>query len=276
MIIRSYAKVNLSLRVLKKTSLGLHDIQSNFLQIDLHDEIDVKKDKRDNISFKGNFSNFINGKKNSISQTLNMLRKLKLIKSFYKISIKKNIPVFSGLGGGTSNSAYLTKYLLKKSINKKLIKKIENVVGSDFRLFFQAQGYQTELSKVVNYKKKFKFFILLIYPNIKCSTKEIYSKVKNYSNISKVNFAKLSSKKKYILLINQEINDLQQIVEKKYPIIKKIINYIGIQDGCHVSKMTGSGSACFGLFKSQKTAKFALNRIKKKYPNYWSVVAKTI
>ena len=46
--------------------------------------------------------------------------------------------------------------------------------------------------------------------------------------------------------------------------------------GCYFSRMTGSGSVCYGVFKSEKTAKAALNRIKLKYPRYWLSVAKTI
>ena len=42
------------------------------------------------------------------------------------------------------------------------------------------------------------------------------------------------------------------------------------------SRMTGSGSVCYGVFKSEKTAKVALNRIKLKYPKYWASFAKTI
>ena len=40
--------------------------------------------------------------------------------------------------------------------------------------------------------------------------------------------------------------------------------------------MSGSGSICYGVFESEKTAKAALNRIRTKYPQFWSLVAKTI
>jgi 4-diphosphocytidyl-2C-methyl-D-erythritol kinase len=40
--------------------------------------------------------------------------------------------------------------------------------------------------------------------------------------------------------------------------------------------MTGSGSVCYGVFESEKTAKVALTRIKSKYPKFWFSVAKTI
>ena len=46
--------------------------------------------------------------------------------------------------------------------------------------------------------------------------------------------------------------------------------------GCYFSRMTGSGSVCYGVFKSKKTARAALKGIKLKYPKYWLSVAKTI
>ena len=49
-----------------------------------------------------------------------------------------------------------------------------------------------------------------------------------------------------------------------------------MKKGCYFSRMTGSGSVCYGVFKSEKTAKAALNRIKLKHPKYWLSVAKTI
>ena len=56
-----------------------------------------------------------------MKDTLKILRKYKLIKNFYKISIKKNIPIFAGLGGGTSNSASIVRYFLKSNTNNNVL-----------------------------------------------------------------------------------------------------------------------------------------------------------
>ena len=40
--------------------------------------------------------------------------------------------------------------------------------------------------------------------------------------------------------------------------------------------MTGSGSACYGLFTNENSSKVALKKIKKKYPKFWFSIAKTI
>ena len=130
--------------------------------------------------------------------------------------------------------------------------------------------------KIKKYDKKINFYTLVVKPNFGCSTKYIYSNVLEYKLTNKIKYLNTASENKFLELIIKDNNDLQQIVIKKYPYIKDIINYIKIQEDCQLSRITGSGSACFGLFKSQKTAKLALNRFKLKYPRYWCVTAKTI
>ena len=84
------------------------------------------------------------------------------------------------------------------------------------------------------------------------------------------------SDKIFIGLSEKQQNDLQALAIKKFKPINKIITYISTLKGCHISRMTGSGSACFGMFKSQKLAKLGLKNIKKEYPKYWCEVTKTI
>ena len=76
--------------------------------------------------------------------------------------------------------------------------------------------------------------------------------------------------------MKNEQNDLQELVIKKFPAIEKIINFINIQKGCSFARMTGSGSVCYGVFTSEKTAKAALVSVKSRYPKFWFSVAKTI
>ena len=125
-------------------------------------------------------------------------------------------------------------------------------------------------------KKKQKLIFLLSRPNINCSSREIYSRVKEYSKKNKFNFNKTNTKIKFINYILNNKNELQSIVEKKYPIIKQLLADISIENGCYLSRMTGSGSVCYGLFNNEKAAKKALNKIKNKHPNFWFSLAKTV
>ena len=130
--------------------------------------------------------------------------------------------------------------------------------------------------KITRYKKKFKFDLLIVYPNIICSTKKIYRKNKKKS-FSKNQFSLTNKTKAQVIkYLRNESNDLQDTVIKIYPGVAKIINFIKLQKGCYFSRITGSGSACIGIFSSKQCANFAQKMIKTKYPKYWSAVSKTI
>ena len=122
MVLKSYAKINLTLSVNKKLKNGLHNIQSIYCLINLYDKIFIKKiinSNSDKISFNGPFSQHINKSHNSVKKVLNVLRKNRIIHDYYSIKVKKKIPVFAGFGGGSSNAATLIKYLTKKKIKKR-------------------------------------------------------------------------------------------------------------------------------------------------------------
>ena len=279
MVLKSYAKINLTLSVNKRLKSGLHNIQSIYCLIDLHDKIFLKKIRNknfDQVSFAGPFSKDINKSNNSVKKVLNAMRKNKIINGYYTVKVNKKIPVFAGLGGGTSNAATLLKQLTKKDLNKKILSKISKEVGSDLRLFFHNQGYQKNLRSVIHLKKKHKFHFLLIFPKIKSSTKSVYAKVKNYSKLKKPYSKNLAFRKNFIQLLTNSRNDLQSIVEKKHKILRKLLLNINLLKGCYFSRMTGSGSTCYGLFVDKNSSLVALKKLRKKYPKFWFSIAKTI
>ena len=74
--IKSYCKINLFLRVLKKLNNNYHNITSLITFCDIYDEILISKSKspRDKISFSGKFRKGINKKTNTVTKVLNFLR----------------------------------------------------------------------------------------------------------------------------------------------------------------------------------------------------------
>ncbi len=280
MLLKSFSKINLSLSVNKKSKMnGLYEIQSYFCLINLFDQIKIKKikGKKDVVQFKGKFAKNVKKKNNSIIDTLQFLRKRKLISNFYSVLIKKKIPVFSGMGGGTSNAVCILKYLAKKKINENILNILEKKIGSDLRLFFYKQGFVKNLKTIKSLPSKYKLNFLLVYPNIQCSTRYVYSKVNSHLLQSKNKFSKINDKRRFIDFIKKKQNNtLQLIVENQHPTIKKLTKEIEQKKGCYFSRMSGSGSVCYGVFESEKTAKAALKVIKLKHPKYWSHVAKTI
>ena len=129
--IKSYCKINLSLKVIKKLSNGYHNIVSLITFCGLYDVISIAniKDSKDKISFSGKFKNGINNNFNTVTKVLTLLRKNNLLKNqSFKINIKKNIPHGSGLGGGSSNAANLLNYFNKK-MKSRTVKKLARKLG---------------------------------------------------------------------------------------------------------------------------------------------------
>ena len=282
--IKSYCKINLSLRVIKKLNNNYHNIISLITFCDLHDVILISKTKslKDKISFSGKFKKGINKKSNTVTKILNLLRRAKLLENqAFKINIRKNIPHGSGLGGGSSNAADLLNYFnskMKLKLSKKKIKQLANQIGFDVPINLERQNtlLTGKKDEILRLNQKFKLNLLIVYPNLICSTKRIYEKNKKISLSTPQSFFCIKNNKKLINLLKNENNDLEEAVIKIYPKVKKIIDYIKSIKGCYFSRITGSGSACIGIFSNMKNAIYARKLIKLKYPNYWCVVSKTM
>ena len=282
--IKSYCKINLSLRVIKKLNSGYHNIMSLITFCDLHDVISIAKIRslNDKISFSGKFKKGINKKSNTATKILNLLRRTKLLENqTFKINIQKNIPHGSGLGGGSANAADLLNYFNSKmrlKLSKNKIKKLAGQIGFDVPVNLERRNtfLTGEKGKILRLNRKFRLNLLIVYPNLICSTKKIYEKNRTISSSKPQSFFYIKNNKKLINFLKNENNDLEKTVTKIYPKIKKIIDYIKSQKGCYFSRITGSGSACIGIFSHMKNAIYVQKLIKLKYPKYWCAVSKTI
>ena len=282
--IKSYCKINLSLKVLKKLNTGYHNIISLITFSNLHDIISITKikDLKDKISFSGKFKRGINKKSNTITKVLNLLRGNKLLKNqAFKINVHKNIPHGSGLGGGSSNAANLLNYLnskMKLKLSKNQLIKLADQIGFDVPINLEKRNtlLTGKRGKILRLNQKFKLNLLIVYPNLICSTKKIYERNRTINLLKPKSHFYIKDNKKLINFLKNEKNDLEKTVIKIYPKIKKIIDYIKSQKGCYFSRITGSGSACVGIFSSMRHAINVQKLIKLKYPKYWSVVSKSI
>ena len=278
-LINSYCKINISLRVIKKLKNGLHKINTFITFARIFDQIYLKeiKNTKDKISFYGKFKNNISNSNNTISKMLDLLRKNNFIKKIYfNIKVKKSIPTKSGLGGGSMNAASLLAFLIKKyklKIKKRDLFKMAAKVGSDvvIGLKFQNAFFNSGSNTIKRYKKKLNLFILLVKPNVNCSTRLIYSKNRQFSKQYKNN--EIS---KFDNFFEKDVNDLENIAFKIYPKIKRLKNYLNIQKKCNFSRMTGSGSVCVAYFKDYKSARKAELNLKKRFPNYWCKLSKVM
>ena len=276
--LKSWAKINLSLNLIKRLSNNYHSIESLITFVQIFDEIKIKtlNKKEHKISFSGKFSKGI-GKRNTVYKLLKLLEKKKIINKKFEINIKKNNPQKSCMGGGSMNAASILSYFMKKrilNISNKKAKDLPYKVGSDVVLGLEKKNsILFKNKKIGRLNKKIDFHVLIVMANEGCSTKYIFSKVKKYSKPLYFNINKRFFETNYLVQSN---NDLENVVFKKYSKIKNLKYFLSSLPNIVFTRMTGSGSAIVAYFKSKKAANNAARIFRRKYKNYWYIVSKTI
>jgi len=278
-LIKSYAKINLSLGVIKKTNSGYHKIESLISFLKIYDEIKIKKINKKNhkVEFFGKFSKGI-GKYNTVTKLLDVLDKKKCLRNQkYLIKIKKNIPQKSGLGGGSMNASTIIRYLKNKKIiklkNNELVK-IANLVGSDVVLGLKKNNsILFSNGDILRVKHRLSLYVLIVKPNFGCSTKSIYSGVKKFEKAKFNNSNKNMFNKEFLKKMH---NSLEPIAFSKYPKLEKIKSYLEKLTSPLFVRMSGSGSAIVAYFQTKKECDKAMTQFRKEYKKYWCISSKTI
>jgi len=276
--IKSYAKINLALNVIKKKT-KLHQIESLISFINLCDLIYLKEIKKKNhkVSFMGRFSKNI-GKENTVTYLLKLLDKKSFLNGKkFEIKILKNIPQRAGMGGGSMNAASLISFFINKKIlkiKKDELKKLTSQLGSDVILgIIPMNTILSPNGDMKKYNKNIKLYTVVVKPSFGCSTKYIYSKVKSFSK-SKFSLPKQKLfDVKYLKKLN---NDLEKIAFKKYPKLKKIKLFLSNTQNNMFVRMSGSGSSIVAYFHSKRACDNAFSQFKRKFSSHWCITAKTI
>ena len=237
MFIYPNAKINIGLNIISKTGDGYHNIESCFCPIDLHDIIELKISNKTSLSTSGI----------TIPENVNNNLIIKSIKLFnpklnYKIHLHKNIPIGSGLGGGSSDATFLLKHLNNNKYSNDEIMNISKKIGSDCPFFFE-----NNIKIDLNNKK-----LIIIIPKKSISTIEAYDNIKPKKSHFKLKEIleneSLENWKNYIK------NDFETYTFSKINELKKIKNHLYDLGATFVS-LTGSGSAIYGIFNNTKNIK---------------------
>ena len=252
----SPAKINLFLKVDKKRSDGFHNIESRFQLINLFDEITIKKTDNKNISLKSNIRNksFLN--KNIILDACFKLQEAVGEDLGCEITVIKNIPMGAGLGGGSSNAASILvglNNLFKLNLSHIKLSQLGAELGADIPFFINGKnanvsGFGEILSPCDSINSK----ILLIYPNINVSTKEMFDELQVQRKIQ-------VDKKIYA-----KHNDFQDIFNKKFPVISDFFSQSEEEFNLEFA-ITGTGSSHFCFYNNE----LEISEFVKKIPNNW-------
>ena len=250
---KSFGKINLFLELLGKREDGYWEIETIFQNISLFDRISFEVVQNDEISFHCNLKE-IENEDNLIIKAANLLKVEGMVKKGVKIELHKNIPIGSGLGGGSSDAATTLKVLNKLwgiNMDKNKISEIASSLGSDIPFFLQGgtclgKG-RGEIIKEISSLPRWKIF-LIFFPFMVYS-KDVYSfarlpKLSHTSSFMQ-SFIENKDKKK---ILSSLFNRLEGVVFQRYPEVKKCwqeLNSIGFK-----TLVSGSGPTIFGFWEN--------------------------
>ncbi len=277
--IKTPAKINWSLSILKKRTDGYHDIISLIHAIDLYDTLIFEESEVIEIVCNAP----IKIENNLVYKAAKELLNYTGIKKGVKITIKKDIPIGAGLAGGSSDAAATLKTLNEFwNINLKTeeLMQIGKSLGSDVNFFFHlpisiVEG-RGEIIKPLEINKSYN--LLLIKPAFGVSTRWAYESIEIKSQLTE-NYEKINNNiwQLYDLLCKGVLeniylwNDLEKPVIRRYPEIDRLKKRL-LKAGAKVSLMSGSGSTVFGVFKSKEEAITA----SEEFSGYWVRVVQTL
>ena len=261
----SHAKLNLFLKIISKREDGYHNIRSGITLINLFDEVTVEKNSEFKVKYIGEFAPINNMYSDCIIEKI--FSKFNLTKPNFSFTIKKNIPVQSGLGSASSNAATVIRILEK--LNYQGLRDLNySDIGKDIPFFVKNQDALVRGVGNIMIKKLFpKYFFLIVKPKQNCSTLDMYNQI-NIDNVS-FNFSLDTNE----ISEDDNGNDFETIAESKYDEIYSLLKFTRSLPEVIFTRLTGSGSCIFSAFENKNNAEKGLLKFKDRYPDLWIKVA---
>ena len=247
------AKINLGLNIVSQRNDGFHNLETIFYPINLKDGLEIiNSESQEQYQF------FQTGIKIDGDPSTNIVIKaLELVKNHSKINIPnidihllKKIPTGAGLGGGSSDAAFMLK-LLNKAYNlgipnNELIE-LALQIGADCPFFLYnkpafASGIGNQLEPIDLDLSG--MYLLIVKPDVFISTKEAYSMVSPKSPT--LSLKEIATRPLYEWKELMK-NDFEDPIFKKYPQICKIKQQL-YDLGATYASMSGAGSSLYGIF----------------------------
>lgn len=253
MLIRSFAKVNLMLRIKGKRKDDYHEIDTLMHRISLCDYIQIKKN--DELIVRTS-NNVVGSKDNLVYKIIKLYKERYNLEDNFYIYIYKNIPAGAGLGGGSSNSAAVIKKIndLYSLASAKELIEIASQIGSDIPFFLggsnqRATGIGTDL-KSIDINRKLYFVLARNSRGI--STSDVYLNLRTEDINDKVDIDKfilyLRNKSKIIPVVNHLEKPAFRIDKSISDLKYKMKNIIGN------AAMSGSGNTVFSIVNNLEDA----------------------
>ena len=273
--LQAAAKINLYLDILGRRSDGYHEIESIIQSVRLYDKIILRLKGRE-IKIRCTHPEVPLDEENTCYRAAEILLTVLGMRQGLEIEIQKNIPIGSGLGGGSADAAATLigmRKLFQIDIPFSDLSKLALQSGSDvpFCLIGGTALVRGKGEKIIPLPPLKNGWFILVDPGISISTSWVYSRLQG----------KLTKKRLNIKLIKELIkkegmrgvskfplyNKLEEVVIERFPTLRDIKAKL-IEAGATGALMTGSGSTIFAVAEDEERVKSILGRLGRKVRVY--------
>ncbi len=262
----AHAKINIALHVRRKRADGYHDLESLFAFAKDGDVLRATPADELSLTISGPFAGGLStGADNLVMRAANALRQTFGISPGVALSLEKNLPVASGIGGGSADAAAALRLLSKLwSIDNKIpqLSEIATKLGADIpacllsrTLYGDARGDALTLDNVPILTGT---PLLLVNPGVPLSTAAVFGGWDGVDHGALDRGNPLAGR-----------NDLTVAATAIVPAIGAVIALLAAQPGVTLARMSGSGATCFALFASIAARNAAAITVKQAMPEAW-------
>lgn len=260
------AKVNLSLHILGRRADGYHELDSIVAFADVADHLTLTRSDENRLSVSGPFAAEVPlGEDNIVWKTWRVVNELHAVPKV-TLQLEKNLPVASGIGGGSADAAAMLRGLLRLSetkLNETQIRTLARTLGADVPVCYYGKSCQMlgigEIIRTLNIKLP--AAILLVNPGKPCETAAVFRAMGFQPGETHAAAESALDHRTWR-------NDMTDAAISVQPVIAEVLGVLKKTDLQSV-RMSGSGATCFGLANSIEEVRSAARLIEKQHPNWW-------
>lgn len=272
--VRAPAKINLALHVTGRRADGYHELDSLVVFTELGDTLVVDVAASDSFSVDGPFAKAIPcGGDNLVLRARELFREKLGDPGPLSITLIKNLPPASGIGGGSSDAAACLAAMAGLHGSDADLSRLGAKLGADIPMCLKAEpliarGIGDEISPVDPFPT---LFLVIVNPGIEVPTPEIFRRLPSPDNAPLPALRNATSGTQVADWLTQCRNDLQAPAIGYAPAIADVLAALDAS-GAALARMSGSGATCFGLFSDMASATRAAEQLSAERPS-WFVVA---